>query len=224
MADKFYTQDSPLTGTVSYVLTMPATNWFIRQVGDLLRDITLYERWEQRGAVSVDDAIQAGTAMYLGFVPMIGQVIPYVTAQPPDNCLVCDGATYARVDYPDLYARLAAVFIIGPDNFVVPDLRGRTIIGMSTSYPMGSTGGEATHQLTVAEMPSHGHTDTGHMHSTGNSITIAAVVPGEGPVLAPNPIPALTGTASANITNAGGDGSHNNLQPYVALQYAIVAR
>lgn len=224
MADKFYTQDMPLTGHVSYILSMPSTLWFIRQVGDLLRDITLPERWEKKGSVSIDDAVQAGVSMYLGFVPMIGQIVPYVTAAPPDNCLICDGSTYARVDYPDLYAALASVFIIDADNFVVPDLRGRTIIGMNTSYPMGSASGEAEHTLTAGEMPTHSHTDTGHVHTTGNSITLAAVMPGEGPVLTPNPIPALTGSASANLTNAGGGGAHNNMMPYVALQYAVVAR
>lgn len=223
MADKFYTQDGALQGSVSYVLTMPATQWFIRQIGDLLRDVTLPERWEKRGDVTIDDAVNAGTLMYLGFVPMIGQVVPYVTADPPDNSLVCDGSVYQRVDYPDLYAKLASVFIVDADSFVVPDLRGKTIIGMNTSYPMGSAGGETAHQLTAGEMPEHTHSDLGHTHTTGNSFTFLALT-GEEPVLMPNPIPANTGIGSANIQNAGGNGAHNNMMPYVALQYAIVAR
>lgn len=38
---------------------------------------------------------------------------------------------------------------------------GRCLIGASTAYPLGSTGGEATHELTVNEMPSHNHSFSG---------------------------------------------------------------
>jgi microcystin-dependent protein len=154
---------------------------------------------------------------------MIGQIIPYITANPPDNCLVCDGAVYDRVDYPDLYAVLDSAFIVDADTFAVPDLRDKTIIGASATHALGDTGGEATHELSTAEIPAHSHTDTGHQHATGNSITLAAVMPGEGPVLTPNPIPAWTGSASANLSNTGGSEAHNNMQPYVALGYAVVA-
>lgn len=215
MADKFYTQDGALQGSVSYVLTMPATQWFIRQIGDLLRDVTLPDRWVQVGSVSVDDAVAAGTAMYLGFVPMIGQVIPYVTASPPDNCLICDGSTYARLDYPDLYAKLASVFIIDADHFVVPDLRGRTIIGMNTSYPMGSAGGEVTHQLTEAELASHAH---------AYDPVVVVDVDLEDLGLPQGNAAQIVPLATENTYATGGNQAHNNMQPYLALQYAIVAR
>ena len=41
-------------------------------------------------------------------------------------------------------------------------IKGRFLLGMSSSYPAGSTGGEAQHTLTEAEMPSHnGHLSAG---------------------------------------------------------------
>jgi len=38
-----------------------------------------------------------------------------------------------------------------------PDLRDRFIVGAGLGYAVGVTGGEATHKLTVAEMPRHNH-------------------------------------------------------------------
>ena len=37
-------------------------------------------------------------------------------------------------------------------------IQGRVILGASSTYPAGSTGGSATHALTVSELPSHSHT------------------------------------------------------------------
>jgi microcystin-dependent protein len=47
-----------------------------------------------------------------------------------------------------------------------PDLRDRFIVGAGSNYSVGVTGGEATHTLNIAEMPSHGHTASSN--STGD--------------------------------------------------------
>ena len=38
-----------------------------------------------------------------------------------------------------------------------PDWRDRFIVGAGNSYSVGATGGEASHKLTISEMPSHNH-------------------------------------------------------------------
>lgn len=66
-------------------------------------------------------------------------------------------------------------------------IEGEFIMGASSAYPVGTTGGSATHTQTVAEMPSHGHSgSTGsagsHSHSAwtggagGHSHTVSAAV------------------------------------------------
>jgi len=147
--------------------------------------------------------------------PMIGMIFPFVTESPPPNVLTCDGSQYLRVDYPELYAVLDTVFIVDADNFIVPDLRGRTVISAGagsglTNRNVGATGGEENHQLTESELASHSHT-------IPLTATTLALEPGEVTVL--TPIPILT----QNTGNTGGNSPHNNMQPFFALNYGILA-
>ncbi len=142
--------------------------------------------------------------------PMIGMIFPLVTLDPPPNVLPCDGSTYLRVDFPELFSVLDTVFIVDADHFIVPDLRGLTVIGAGGAFSNGDTGGEANHTLDVSEIPSHDHT-------IPLTATTLAVEPGEVTVL--TPIPLLTSSTGST----GGNGSHNNMQPYYALNYGIVA-
>lgn len=142
--------------------------------------------------------------------PMLGMIFPLVTLDPPPNVLPCDGSSYLRVDFPELYAVLDTVFIVDADHFTVPDLRGKTVIGAGGVYNNADTGGEESHTLTTTEIPSHSHT-------IPLTTTTLALEPGE--VVVVTPIPILT----SNTGDTGGDGSHNNMQPFFALNYGIVA-
>jgi microcystin-dependent protein len=154
--------------------------------------------------------------LYEAKAPMLGCILPFATDDFPTGILPCDGSTFSRVDYPDLYAVLAAVFIVDADNFITPDLRGRTILGAGTGSGLspratGDTGGEETHQLDTGELAAHDHTIPA-------TATTLAVEPGEVTVL--TPVPFFT----QNTGSTGGDNPHNNMQPFAVLFYGIVAQ
>lgn len=153
-------------------------------------------------------------AYYEIMSPIIGFCFPLLTTLPA-NCLLLDGSTYAREDYPLLYAVLDGVFIIDADTFVLPDLRSRFPIGAGTgtglsTYAVNEQGGEENHTLTEAEMPTHAHSD--HTHAIVSTLVPVGVVPISTPSLAPS----FTGSA-------GGGEAHNNLPPFTALPWAVVA-
>lgn len=80
----------------------------------------------------------------------------------------------------------------------------RNVVGVGTSYTLGQTGGEASHTLTVAEMPSHAHNIVFNKHFAADG--------GNGDF--------GPGTGNNYSTDAtGGGAAHNVLDPYVALLY-----
>jgi len=156
----------------------------------------------------------------------VGKLFPFATQDPPPNTLECDGATYLRTDFPLLYAVLDAAFIVDADHFTTPDMQSRFIVGAGTgsglsAYGVNASGGLEGVTLTTAEMPSHSHTDIGHVHTEitaiPTAITIGAGVP------APSALPSagITGSSSANLTDTGGDGEHENRPPYRAMRWCI---
>lgn len=205
----YRTGDDPLTGVVSFMVTIPAVLWYQGAWMDSQFSMTQNSMWQQRGTVTIEDAVQAANVSYIGITSMVGTIFLWASsAEPGFAALACDGSEYDRVDYPALYEILAG-FHTGPDTFVTPDLRARTVIGTGSGFSVGDTGGESEHTLTVGELASH-------THGTGNSFTGLALAPGELPVLTPNPLPAITGYT-------GDNDPHNNMQPYMALEYLIVA-
>lgn len=89
-------------------------------------------------------------------------------------------------------------------------IQGRFLLAADSTYPAGSTGGEATHTLTVSEMPSHNHTLNASYSSAGSSSSV------ESKMLAGDDNNGWLWDYSA--TNNTGDGAaHNNMPPYLAV-------
>lgn len=114
-----------------------------------------------------------------------------------------------------------------------PDLRDRFVVGAGESYNVNSTGGEASHVLTVSEMPVHNHSgSTGgagsHSHTAtlrSNATNLVAgssfysVSTGSSTTVTTSTV--ANHTHSVSISNAGGGGAHNNMPPYYALCYIM---
>lgn len=106
-----------------------------------------------------------------------------------------------------------------------PDLRGRTLIGTgfysdifgSINYSLGTKGGDRLHQLSIAEMPSHQHTEFFAGRSALNPFGSVSNYLG---------IDADNGGGSShdnlNYTAfAGGNQPHNTLPPYMVVHWIM---
>jgi microcystin-dependent protein len=116
----------------------------------------------------------------------------------------------------------------GTSNFALPNLQGRVVVGVGqgpglSPYNPGDNAGVESVTLTAPQLAVHNHAATA-IHDAGNTYSPAgdawsadganrAKIYGSGD-------PAVPMGANA-LAPAGGNQPHNNLQPYVAINYCI---
>jgi microcystin-dependent protein len=190
----------------------------------MLCSAQLWTRGDDPASASVSDVNQAFASIietsWERGCRMVGEVIELATDTVPAWALVCDGTTYADVDYPELAAVISAGLRVDSTHFRVPDRVNR--FGMY-GPPTGVQGGENSHVLTVTEMPSHTHTDAGHTHTEEGIGVALATICGEIECFSASPETNNTGTGHADIQNTGGGAGHNNLPQYEGTVFVIVA-
>lgn len=155
----------------------------------------------------------------------VGHLVMWPTTTAPTKFLLCAGQAISRTTYSALFAVIGTQFGAGDGSttFNLPDLRGRFPLGLdnmggtsanrvtaSAADTMGGSGGAETHTLTAAELAAHNHTVTGSTAAgSQNNFTVI-------------------GSRNADYTittsnNAGGGSAHNNMPPYLAINFIIYA-
>lgn len=154
---------------------------------------------------------------------LCGLIMPVCTASIPVGTLLCDGATYNRVDYPNLYDALDEAYHLDTDTFFVPDLRDRFVLGTGPTYAKNTSGGTTSQTLTIDQMPAHTHGNAPHTHTEVTSVPSLINGGLEAPASAAQPAAGVTGATSITIDSAGGGEAFEVIPPYLSLRYVVVA-
>lgn len=156
--------------------------------------------------------------------PFLGELRLFpISNYAPRGWAFCDGQILPINQNQALYSLLGTTYGgDGRNTFALPDLRGRVPIHVHPSIPLGTSAGEASHTLTVNEIPQHTHqvmassANATATNPTGN--TWAQV---SAPYAQAN---SLTPMNSAAIGTAGGSQPHSNMQPYQAMHFCIATQ
>jgi microcystin-dependent protein len=109
----------------------------------------------------------------------------------------------------------------GTQTFALPNLQGGVTMGFSGTHPQGQSLGEASHALTISEMPAHTH-----VPSANNALGTQSAPAGNYWANDSN-LNATFGSAPnatlnpAAIANTGGGQAHSNMMPYLTLNFCI---
>lgn len=184
--------------------------WCIQIVIGLLAGLDDERLFEAFGTATPADAVDyfRDALMTLSPLPLKPGMLMMHVGDVPPGWLACDGTIYDRVDYPQLYAALDAAFILDADQFAVPDLRDKFVLGAG-SQAVGDEGGQAEVVLDVSQIPSHSHT------YTPPTLNVDLESPG-----APDVFAAGVGLPT-QTSSVGGDQAHDNMPPYVVARYII---
>lgn len=142
----------------------------------------------------------------------------------PRGWAFCDGQIMPINQNQSLYSLLGTTYGgDGRTSFALPDMRGRVPIHVGSSngtdHREGQKSGEETHTLSAGEMPNHDHalqatsTNANTANPVGNMLAAA-----NNQYRDPSN---LTEVNTATIANVGGGQAHENMQPWIAVNFCI---
>lgn len=161
--------------------------------------------------------------------PFLAEIRLFSFNFAPKGWAFCNGQLLPISQNQALFALLGTTYGgNGQTTFALPNLQGRTPIHIGNGHTLGQSGGEESHVLTAAELPSHSHgvpcsTQRANQRSpVGAARTLAREATGvTAPYGAGVAGPDIAPMSPALLANTGGGQGHENRQPFLAVSFAI---
>lgn len=140
---------------------------------------------------------------------------------PPKGWALCNGQLLPINQNQALFALLGTTYGgNGQTNFALPNLRGQVPIHMGNGHTLGETAGSTSTTLNIQQLPTHTH----FLQATNTAATLDAPggnVLGKAPTAAYGPAASLTPMSAGTVGSVGGSQPHNNMMPYLVLNFII---
>jgi microcystin-dependent protein len=155
--------------------------------------------------------------------PFMGEIRIMSFNFAPQGWALCNGQLLPINQNQALFSLLGTTYGgNGQTTFALPDLRARAAISRGNGHTLGEKAGETAHTVTISELPTHTHllqgsTTTATTVSPDTNTVLSASTPQATYVAPGNPV----AMAANELNPVGGSQPHNNMQPYLALNFAI---
>jgi microcystin-dependent protein len=162
--------------------------------------------------------------------PFVAEIRIFPFNFAPKGWAFCDGQILPISQNTALFSLLGTTYGgDGKSNFALPNMQGNAPMHPSQGpglslHDLGETGGSETVTLLQSEMPAHSHflrahnLDQADHQIPGPSTTLAQSANGNA-YLSGNPAPLML--AGQALSPVGGDLPHNNMQPFLTLNFNI---
>jgi microcystin-dependent protein len=161
----------------------------------------------------------------------VGEVRLFCGNFAPNGWAFCNGQLLPIAQNTALFSLLGTNYGgDGHSTFALPNLQGAFPMHAGASAgpglsprSTGQTGGSETVTLTTAQLPAHGHAmEAVPGASTGTPGAAVSLAPtSNGSPLYRAPDSTYLNTAPSDLGASGGSGAHNNLPPFLALNFII---
>jgi microcystin-dependent protein len=155
--------------------------------------------------------------------PYIGEIRIFAGNFAPSGWSFCDGSILAISQYSTLFNLIGTTYGgNGTTTFALPDLRGRAPVHLGAGYVIGQNGGLESVALTVAQLPNHTHVPQAAIGTAGTPVDSPANnywsgwTGGQYANAAP-----VASLASSAIGSAGGSQPHDNMVPFLTINFII---
>jgi microcystin-dependent protein len=154
--------------------------------------------------------------------PYVGEIRMFGGNFAPAGWMFCEGQLLPISEYETLFNLIGTTYGgDGQSTFALPDLRGRVPMHMGNGFTLAETGGVETVTLTVSQIPAHSHPFLASA-DVANSPNVSNNVIGRSPQIKAfiNGTPSVA-MATQFLSSVGGSQPHDNLQPYLCVDFII---
>ncbi len=107
----------------------------------------------------------------------------------------------------------------GQTTFALPNLQGKVPIHVGSGFTLGQSAGEQNHTVTIGEMPVHNHFLQGTSNNADNAAPTGNLMATSNNLY--TGFTSLTTLSPSTVGNIGGSQPHNNMQPYLVINFCI---
>jgi microcystin-dependent protein len=169
--------------------------------------------------------------------PFVAEITMFGFNFAPKGWALCQGQLLPISQNTALFSLLGTMYGgDGKSTFALPNLMDQTTLSLGqgpglSQYFQGEQTGAATVTLQTSELPLHNHTLSASTNA-GTTVTAAGNQLGVGStgdkqnswnanIYSPNPTQATTGLSPLALSQTGSSQPHNNMQPYLTLNFCI---
>jgi microcystin-dependent protein len=155
-------------------------------------------------------------------VPFVGEIRMFGGTFAPVDWAFCSGQLLSIADQDELYTLIGTTYGgDGQTTFALPDLSSRVPVHQGPEFALGQQAGAEAVTLNSSQLPAHTHlgvatSDSGTATDPAGGVWASTPQLPYGAFAEPE-----TTMAASEVSNTGGGQPHNNMLPFLAVNFII---